>query len=353
MADYYEILGVSRDASLDEIKRAFRRLARDSHPDANPDDPAAEAKFRKYAEAYEILSDADKRARYDRGDTMEFGDIFSGLGSFDDLLRSVFGDGGIFGGGSRAAAEPRGRDIRVRLEIDLEDAAFGSVHDVQFHAAVACEVCSGSGARPGSHKDTCATCLGAGQVRVARRSMFGSVMTVTTCGTCNGAGQVIPHPCDACTGLGVNEGLKNVSVEVPPGVSDGTRLRLNHEGEAGIHGTASGDLYVEMTVRPHELYHRQSDDLVYELNVGIAQAALGHEADIPLLGGGAEHLVIKAGTQPGDVLRLKGEGVGRLGRRGRGDLFVRIRVGVPTELTRAEREILRRYAEARGEDVRD
>ena len=352
MADYYEILGVSRDAQSDEIKKAFRRLARESHPDANPGDAEAEARFRQYAEAYEVLSDTARRAKYDRGDAMDFGDLFSGMGSFDDLLRSVFGDGGVFGGGGRTA-EPRGRDIRVRLEVDLEDAAFGSVHDVRFRAAVACAACAGSGATPGSHKETCGTCQGAGQVRVARRSMFGSVMTVTTCGTCAGSGQVIPDPCEVCVGSGVTEDSKMVSVEVPQGVGDGTRLRLNGDGEAGARGAPSGDLYVDMVVRPHDLFDRQGNDLIYSLELGIAQATLGSEADVPLLGGGVERVDVQAGTQPGDVMRLKGEGVGRLGRRGRGDLFIRMNVGVPTSLSAAEREILRRFAEARGEHISD
>lgn len=354
MADYYEILGVNRDASSTEIKKAFRKLARDNHPDANPDDPAAEARFRLAAEAYEVLSDSGRRARYDRGDAMDLGDLLSGLGSFDDILRSVFGEGGLFGtGGRRATAQPRGRDVRVRLDVDLDEAAFGSVHDVQFRAAVACATCAGSGARPGSHEETCVTCGGAGQVRVARRSMFGSVMTVTACGTCSGAGRVIPDPCETCIGLGVTEGMREVSVEVPQGVSDGTRLRINREGEAGIRGAPPGDLYVEMSVRPHELFARQGDDLVYRLQVGVAQAALGAEVEVPLLDGQSTKVQIEPGTQPAEVLRLRGEGVGRLGRRGRGDLFVRIEVEVPRSLSPAERELLRRYAEVRGEDTKE
>lgn len=352
MADYYQLLGVDRDASAEEIKKAFRRLARETHPDANPDDPSAEARFREYAEAYEVLSDPQRRARYDRGDTMDLGDLFSGLGSFDDLLRSVFGDGGIFGGGRRGG-DTRGRDVRVRLDVDLEEAAFGSVHDVSFRAAMRCEACTGSGAAPGTHPETCSTCQGAGQVRVARRSMFGSVMSVTACGTCQGVGQVIPNQCPTCTGTGLAEDVKEVSVEVPQGVSDGTRLRLNGEGEAGMRGAAHGDLYVDISVHPHELYDRHGDDLVYDLELGIAQATLGTNSDIPLLGGGTERIDVPAGTQPGDVMRIRQEGVGRLGRSGRGDLFIRMRVTVPTKLSAAEREILRRYADVRGEDTSD
>ena len=353
MADYYGNLGVSRDASSDEIKKAFRKLARESHPDANPGDSGAEARFRQYAEAYEVLSDNEKRARYDRGDTMDLGDLFSGFGSFDDILRSVFGDGGVFGGGVRQGVETRGRDVRVRLDLDLDEAAFGSVHDVQFRAAVSCTICSGSGARAGSSKETCSTCGGAGQVRVARRSMFGSMMTVTACGTCRGEGLVIPDPCENCSGLGVTEGVRNISVDVPQGVIDGTRLRLNNDGEAGVRGTPAGDLYVDINVRLHDQFARQGDDLIYVLEVSMAQAALGTQADIPLLGGGFEQVAIDSGTQPGAVLRMRGKGAGRLGRRGFGDLFVRVEVGVPKKLSAAEREILRRFAEVRGEDVID
>lgn len=352
MADYYERLGVARDASQDEIKKAFRRLARETHPDANPGDASAEARFREIAEAYEVLSDPQRRARYDRGDTMDLGDLFANLGSLDDLIRSVFGDGGgLFGGGMRSAARQRGRDIRVPVAISLEDAAFGTVSEVRFRAAVGCETCDGSGATPGTTTETCSVCGGVGQVRVARRSMFGSMMTVTPCDRCSGTGTMIPDPCRDCGGRGIIEGTRTVKVEVPPGVSDGTRLRLNREGEAGGRGMPPGDLYVDISVAPHERFLRDGENLVHDLEIGIAQASLGAQVEVPLLDGGTERLDIPPGTQPGAVIRLKGHGVPRLSRRGRGDLYVRVAVVVPTDLGDAEVESLRRYAEARGEEL--
>ena len=351
MADYYATLGVERDASPDEIKKAFRRLARATHPDANPDDPAAEARFREVAEAYEVLSDPEKRARYDRGETLDLAGLFQGAGSFEDLLGSVFGQGGIFGGGVTGVRDSRGRDIRVRLGVDLEEAAFGATTSVRFRAAVTCGSCSGSGARPGSGTRSCNICAGTGQVRMARRSVFGSLMTVTTCRACQGAGSVIADPCAGCGGEGITEGEKEISVDVPTGVMDGSRLRLIGEGEAGRRGTPPGDLYVDLGIRPDERFTRQGNDLVYQLSVGIASAALGTEADVPLLEGGTERVKVPTGTQHGEVMRLKGKGTGRLGRRGRGDLFVMVGIEVPKRLSRSERQLLRRYAQARGEDV--
>ena len=357
MADYYAILGVDRDTSPEEIKKAFRRLARVTHPDANPGDPTAEARFREVAEAYEVLSDPTKRSRYDRGDSFDLTELFQGTGSFEDLLGSVFGDGGlfgaggVFGGGVAGARESRGRDIRVRLSLDLEEAAFGTIRTVRFRAAVTCGACSGSGARPGSGTRSCNICAGTGQVRMARRSAFGSLMTVTACRVCQGAGSVIADPCDGCGGEGITEGQREVSVEVPTGVSDGSRLRLMGDGEAGRRGAPPGDLYVDLEVMPNELFTRQGNDLVYELAIGIASAALGTEADVPLLEGGSERVKVPSGTQHGKIIRLRNKGTGQLGRRGRGDLFVRVGIVVPTRLSRSERQILRRFAESRGEDV--
>lgn len=357
MADHYEVLGVDRDASPDEIKRAFRRLARATHPDANPDDPSAEARFRQVAEAYEVLSDPEKRALYDRGDDLDLSGLFHGAGSFDDLLRSVFGDsgmfgGGIFGGATGSSRNGRGRDVRVQLAIDLEDSAFGAERTVRYRAAVACEVCSGSGARSGSGTRACNICAGTGQVRMARRSAFGSLMTVSACSACRGAGSVIADPCDRCRGEGVVEGVKEVSVDIPTGVTGDSRLRMIGDGEAGRRGAPAGDLYIELAVKPHRVFTRHGDDLLYELPVGIAAAALGTEVEVPLLEGGKERVKVPAGTQHGQVIRVRNKGTGRLRRRGRGDLLVMVGIDVPTRLSRAERRILRRYAEARGEEVR-
>lgn len=356
MADYYRVLGVERTAGQDEIKRAFRRLARESHPDSNPDDPTAEARFRTAAEAYEVLSDPHKRARYDRGDTFDFSDMFGGAGAgLDDLLRSVFGDGGFFGspGGGRQGSGARGRDVRIALAVDLEEAAFGAQRTVRYRAVVSCDSCSGTGARPGSDIQTCGTCDGAGRVRVSRSSIFGSMMTVEACRPCEGAGALILDKCDDCRGAGAVRGERETPVEIPAGVEDGATLRLAREGEAGGRGVPAGDLYAVVEVRPHELFTRQGSDLVHQIRIGIAAAALGTEAEIPLLEGGSEQVRIPPAVQPGEVIRLRGKGTGRLGRRGRGDLFVRVEVEVPRNLKRSEKEILRRYAAARGERVLD
>lgn len=351
MADYYAILGVDRDASSGEIKRAFRRLARATHPDANPDDPEAEVRFREVAEAYEVLSDPEKRVRYDRGDSLDPGAIFQGHGAFDDLLRSVFGDGGLFGGGIRDVRDSRGRDIRVQLVLDLEEAAFGATRTVRFRAAMACEPCSGSGARRGTGTRSCNICAGTGQVRMARRSAFGSLMTVTACRACEGVGSVIAEPCDGCAGEGISEGEKQISVDIPAGVTDESRMRMITDGEAGRRGAPPGDLYIHLAVHPHPSFVRSGDDLFHDLTIGIAAAALGTDADVPLLEGGSERLKVPAGTQHGEMIRLRGKGAGRLRRRGRGDLFVRIGVEIPTKLSLSERKSLRRYADSRGERV--
>lgn len=349
-ADYYEVLGVSRDASSEEIKKTFRRLARDSHPDANPDDPTAEARFREVAEAYEVLSDPQRRQRYDRGDRVDIGDLFSNLGSFDDLLRSVFGDSGIFGG-SRRQAQQRGRDVLVPVETDLAEAAFGKEAVVDFRAAVNCDTCSGRGAAQGTMPESCTDCSGSGSVRVARRTMFGSMMSIAPCARCGGTGEIVLDPCTDCGGRGIQESDRSVSVEIPPGVSDGTRLRLTGQGEAGGRGAAPGDLYVEIRVRHDERFQRDGIDLHHVFQVGLAQAALGFDGVVPLLDGGETDMRIPAGTQPGSVFRIPSEGVPRLGRRGRGDLMVHVDLVVPTDLDPDQESSLRAYADLTGEAV--
>jgi len=356
VADYYELLGVARDAGGDEIKRAFRKLARETHPDANPDDPTAEARFKEIAKAYEVLSDPERRARYDRG-----GDPFAGMGgaggfsSLDDLLRSVFGEGGLFGEGlfgtSARPRQRRGRDVRVSVDVELEDAAFGTTRELSFRAGLACETCSGTGAATGTHPTRCERCGGAGQVRVARRSIIGNVMSVETCNVCRGAGDVVEKPCETCHGRGAVEGTQSVSVDIPAGVQEGTRLRLNGYGEYGGRGAPAGDLYVDISIKPHDAFTRDGDDLIHELTVGIAQASLGADVSVPLIEGGQEELEVTPGTQPGTVLRLAGKGTGRLGRRGRGDMYVRVNVAVPDDLSDDARDALRAYAEATGEET--
>lgn len=351
MKDYYATLGVDRDASPEEIKKAFRRLARESHPDANPGDPTADERFRAAAEAYEVLSDPQRRASYDRGDTVDFGDLFGGFGGggLDDLLRSVFGDGGLFGAGSTVGSPPRGRDVLTRVQVSLADAAFGAPIDVKFRTSVSCEQCDGSGAAPGTSPETCSTCQGTGAQRVARRGLLGTMMSVTTCSTCGGAGKVVSDPCDRCLGRGTVQEDRSVRVEIPPGVATGTRLRLNHEGEAAGRGGRAGDLFVEIQVIPDERFERAGDDLVHRVAIGIAEAALGTSLEVPLLDEGSHRLEVPPGTQPGWVARIPGQGMTRLGRRGRGELHVVVEVEVPSDLSSEEEELLRQFAELRAE----
>lgn len=350
-SDYYTLLGVEREASQEEIKKAFRRLARETHPDANPGDPEAEARFKEVAAAYEVLSNPERRRKYDRGETFDFGDLFGsgGFGGFDDILRSVFGDSTVFGQAGARPGPPRGRDVLARVDVSLEEACFGVEAKVGFRTNVACEVCSGSGARPGTHKETCSTCSGAGAVRVQRRGILGTMMTVATCDTCAGSGHVIPDPCDSCRGTGVVSSDREVAVEIPPGVDNGTRLRLNREGEAAPRNGKAGDLFVEIVVRPDERFERAGADLAHRVSVGVAEAALGASVEVPLLGGETHPLDIPPGTQPGWRTAIRGEGMSRLGRRGRGDLIVAVDVAVPTDLSKEESELLRQFADLRGE----
>jgi molecular chaperone DnaJ len=346
--DYYKILGVGRDATNEEIKKAFRVIARTTHPDANPGNPEAEARFREAAEAYEVLSDPDRRRRYDRGDAIDLSDLFSGFGGFDDLLRSVFGESSLFGTGP-SGRPSRGGDILVRTEVDLAGAAFGTDIEIGFLTRRTCEVCSGSGAEDGTGQSTCPECRGAGSVRTARRSLFGTMMTVGACPSCQGEGVVITTPCPACTGTGAVDGEAKMTVEVPAGVSSGTRLRLSGRGQSGGRFGPPGDLYVEVHVAPDPRFERHDADLVHGVTIGIAQAALGTRVRVPLIEGGETDLDIPAGTQPGAVFRMSGLGMTRLGRRSRGDLHVVVSVSVPTNLTREEEGLLGRWADLRGE----
>lgn len=348
--DYYEILGVARDASTEEIKRAFRRLARETHPDAKPGDREAEARFREIAEAYEVLSNPERRRAYDRGATFDLSELFAGVSAFDDLLAAVFGNAGLFGTGTRPVR--RGRDVVVLAEVDLHGAAFGTSSDIRFEAASRCESCGGTGVASGSAPETCPRCGGSGAVRVARRGLLGSMMSVTTCDLCRGSGEVINDPCGDCAGNGAKLEERTVVVEIPAGVSDGTRLRLNGQGEAGRMGAPPGDLYVEIRVAPDERYQRRGDDLVYSLPIGIAEAALGTAVEVPLLEGGDVTVDIPAGTQPNTVIRIPDRGVPRLRRRGRGSLLVQVDVVVPSELTPEQEAALRNYGELRGEHAR-
>lgn len=351
MSDYYETLGVARDATPEEIKKAFRQLARETHPDANPGDPEAEHRFRDIAEAYEVLSDPQKRARYDRGETFGGQDLFSQFGGLEDILQQFFGGGfGGFGGfGGVRSGPQRGQDVAVRIDVELSEAAAGLEREVVFRAPVTCGTCEGNGSEPGHDPIMCSTCNGQGRVQAARQTMLGTMMTVVECPDCSGTGKRIDHPCEVCRGEGRHSGERTLTVEVPAGVETGTRLRLTGKGGAGQRRAPSGDVYVDVRVKDDERFQRVGDDLHHRVSVGFTEATFGTEVDVPLIDGGVETLEIPAGTQPETVYRLGKKGIPHLQRRGRGDLLVHVEVEVPVDLGDDEEEALRTYAELRGE----
>lgn len=351
MADLYQTLGVERDATDEEIKRAYKKLARQYHPDMNPGDASAEARFKEVASAYEVLADRDRRARYDRfgtdapGAANPFG---AGLG---DVFEAFFGSGSGFGGqGQGRASSPRGEDIEAHVDLDLEDVVFGGEREIKVRTAVRCEPCEGSGAAPDTRPVVCDECGGSGQVRRVRQSVLGQMVTASACRTCGGAGERIETPCDECGGLGRTIEQRTYKVEVPVGVDDGTTLRLGGRGAAGMRGGPHGDLYVHVRVRPHPIFHRDGDDLVHALYVPFTQVALGAEFEYETLDG-VEALVIPRGTESGTEFRFRNRGVPHVHGRGRGDLRVEIVVDVPDELDEHQEALLRGLAEARGEEV--
>lgn len=355
MTDPYEVLGVPRSASEEEIKRAYRKLARRYHPDANPDDPEAESRFKEIALAYEILSDPEKRAQYDRYGRVGSaagagaGDPFVNLG---DIFEAFFGGGSPFGGGmgARRTGPIPGDDLETVLELDFEKAVFGGAEDVQVRTAVPCTTCEATGAAPGTSPQTCVECGGAGQVQRVRQSLLGQMVTATVCPRCRGAGQVIPTPCPDCHGEGRRIETVTYTVDVPPGVDTGSTLRLPGRGACGPRGGPCGDLYVHLRVRPHDRFVRDGNDLLYKLALSPSQSALGADITLETLDG-VEELRIERGTQPGDVIRLRGKGVPRVQGRGRGDLLVEVTIAVPTDLTEEEEALYRQLAALRGEEV--
>lgn len=349
MPDYYEILGVDRAADQSEIKKAFRRLARETHPDANPDDPHAEERFRQVAEAYEVLSDPSRRAAYDRGATFDMGDLFSSFAGIDDLLSRFFGGGVGFPFGGARTGPAQGNDVAVRVGISLAEAATGATREVRFRAPITCEVCSGSGSEPGVPLETCDRCRGQGSVRVTRQTILGTTMAITACDACRGRGKVVSEPCTACDGLGSSVGERAMEVEIPAGIEDGARLRIPGRGAAGEAGGRSGDLYVEVLVESDPRFERHGADLVHRLRLGLAEAALGTTRAIPTIDDDDFDLDIPPGTQPGSVFKLSKLGMPRLRRRGRGDLLVEVLVEVPEQLTEEQEAALREYADASGE----
>lgn len=354
--DYYELLEVSRTATQDEIKRSFRRLALEHHPDKNPDDPEAESRFKELAKAYETLSDPDRRARYDRfgaDESFNIGDPFgNGGGGLGDLFDVFFGGSSPFGGGRTRgpAGPPRGPDLEAVAPLTFEEAVFGAQHDVSVRTAVVCDTCDGSGAAEGTSVETCTECGGSGEVRSVRQTMLGQIVSAAPCRRCGGQGEVVADPCATCSGDGRVVTDKIYTVDVPAGVDNGATLRLTGRGAVGPRRGPAGDLYVKVSVAPHDRFVRQGADLLHELPITMTQAALGHHILYETLDG-PEDLVVPKGTQSGRVFRLKGRGVPHLGGRGRGDLLVKAVVTTPTDLRPDEADLLARFAEMRGEEV--
>ncbi|MEC8923983.1 MAG: molecular chaperone DnaJ [Actinomycetota bacterium] len=357
--DYYELLGVGRDASSDDLKRAYRQLAREFHPDANPNDAQAEAKFKEISEAYAVLSDDEARARYDQfgHEGLRSGGMGGDPFNFDlnDIFENFFG-GNPFGGGRnrRPSGPPPGEDQEIMLDLAFDEAVFGVDKKVEIQTAVACDNCAGSGAAKGTTARSCTACGGVGQVRQMRQSLLGQMVTTAPCPTCAGLGEEIADPCQICRGEGRHRDTMSYEVRVPPGIDSGSTLRLTGRGAAGPRGGPSGDLYVHLRVEDSDTFVRDGDTLHAELHVTMLQAALGARIDFETLDGVVE-LAVPPGTQPGEVFRLRDYGVPRLeGRgRGRGELLVSIKVAVPSKLSKDDEEQLRQIAERRGEKVAD
>lgn len=360
--DYYEVLGVSKGASDDEIKKAYRKMAKEYHPDLHPGDKEAEAKFKEVGEAYEVLSDAQKKSRYDQfghagvdpnfgagGGGWGGGGVNVDFGDIGDIFSSFFG-GGFGGGGARRNpnAPRQGSDAGVNIFISFEEAAKGCKQKVSVPRIVPCEECGGSGAKKGTSPTTCPDCGGSGQVSRQQRTPFGVMQTQTACPRCQGRGRVIEHPCSACGGQGRVRKSEEMGVNIPAGIDDGQVITIPGKGNAGVNGGPFGDLNVQVSVRPHALFERDGYNIWYELPITFAQAALGAEVEIPTLEGKMS-FDIKEGTQPGDVLRIRGKGIPYLRGRGVGDLLLKIVVEVPKNLSKEQKKLLKDFEEATGD----
>ena len=361
--DYYDVLGVDKSADATAIKKDYRKLAMKYHPDKNPGDKEAEEKFKEINEAYEVLSDETKRRNYDQfghegvngqgfGGAGGFGG--QGFGGFDDIFGDIFGDmfGGGFSGGSRQRRRgpERGADIKQRVNISFEEAAFGKKVQVKINRSEECDQCHGSGAKPGTSKKTCPTCHGSGQVQSVQRTPFGNIASTRTCSTCNGEGEVIDSPCSKCHGKGSIRKTKTIEVDIPAGIDNGQMIKLGGQGELGTRGGPRGDLYIEVNVQSHPLFTRDGYDVYLEMPITFAQATLGDKIQVPTLDGKVEYEVPE-GTQTGTVFRLKGKGIPKLKSNVRGDQYVKVTVEIPKKLNEKQKELVREFAKECGQEV--
>jgi molecular chaperone DnaJ len=355
--DYYEVLGLSKGATEEEIKKAYRRLAKENHPDLNPGDKGAEARFKEIGEAYEVLSDADKRARYDQyghaGVDPNFGaGGFGGGMGFDFDLGDIFES--FFGGGrtkSNPNAPYKGENIRVNLDISFEEAAFGCKKDIPISRIEACPDCHGSGSEPGTYPETCPKCRGSGTVKTQQRTAFGVISSTSTCPNCGGKGKIIHSPCSKCKGKGNVRRNTSISVNIPAGIDDGQTISVRGSGHNGGNGGPAGDLLVTVQVAPHPLFEREGYSVIYNMPISFVQAALGDEVQVPTLDGKVKY-TIPEGTQSETVFRLRGKGIPHLNGGGRGDQFVKVTVEIPKNLNSTQKELLREFAKTFGEEYK-
>lgn len=370
--DYYEVLGINKSASEEEIKKAYRKLAKKYHPDMNQGDKGAESKFKELNEAYEVLSDKDKKTRYDQfghagvdpngfGGAGGFGGTggfsgFGGSGGFEDIFDIFFGGaGGGFGssGGTRRRSGPqKGADLKYELEIEFEEAAFGVKKDVHVTRNETCNDCKGTGAKAGSSVETCKACGGSGEIRYTQSTVFGRVVNVKPCSECQGEGKVIKEPCPQCKGRGNIRKSRKITIDIPAGVDTGSVMPLRGEGEPGLKGGSNGDLYIYLRVKPHKLFKREGINLYCEMLISFTQAALGDEIDVPTLEGNMKYS-IPEGTQTGTTFRIKNKGIPSLKNKMKGDLYFTVKISVPKKLTDHQKELLRQYAEISGDNIED
>lgn len=350
--DYYEVLGVSRDATADELKKAYRKLARKYHPDVNKA-PDAEERFKEVKEAYDVLSDPQKRSNYDRFGHADPTQGMGGMGGFGDVDFGGFGDifDMFFGGGGprrNPNAPKRGADLQYTMQIDFEDAVFGKETEIRIPRTESCDTCFGTGAKPGTKPETCSTCHGTGQEETIQNTAFGRIVNRRICSSCRGEGKIIRERCHTCHGEGTVKKQRKIQIKIPAGVDDGSQIRISGEGEAGLRGGPPGDLYVVLRVKSHEFFDREGDDIYCEVPLTFAQAALGDEIEVPTLTGKVK-LRIPAGTQTGTYFRLKGKGVPRLRGYGQGDQHVKVVIETPTNLNEEQKRLLREFARISGE----